>query len=294
MTSFTNQQLQSLIAQLDQSIYSHDQWYKNLLRILITHLPPETADLLPDAHRHCRFGQWYENYQSSFIKENPLFISLGDAHEKMHLGATKLLRRVSAGLPISPNEWDHFDNLLDRVRLEFQALRQEFATAAQNRDPLTEAQTRGTMLSELREQDALAKRGRQECALIMFDLDHFKRVNDAFGHAAGDLVLVSVVKCVKALLRPYDKIYRYGGEEFLICMPSANLEEATQVAERMRSAIARQSMRYNQAAEPLQVTASFGVAALSSHRTIDESLACVDRAMYSAKAAGRNCVIVNG
>ena len=292
MTSFTNQQLQSIVAQLDQAIYSHDQWYKSLLRVLITHLPPEEADLLPDAHLHCRFGQWYGSEQASFIKDNPAFIALGDAHEKMHRSARKLLQRMSEGVPISPIEWDHFENTLDRVRLEFQSLRLDYSTIAKNRDPLTEAQTRGSMLVELREQNALVSRGRQDCALVMFDLDHFKRVNDEFGHAAGDAVLVSTVRSVKEVLREYDKIYRYGGEEFLICMPSTNLEEAGHVCERMRAAIAGQRIQHASSIEPLQVTASFGVAALSSRRTVEESIACADAAMYKAKSAGRNRVVV--
>lgn len=293
MMSFTNQQLQSVVAQLDQSIYSHEQWYKSLLRVLITHLPPEEADLLPDAHLHCRFGQWYGSKQASFIKDNPAFIALGEAHEKMHRSARKLLQRVSEGVSISPIEWDHFENTLDRVRIEFQSLRLDYSVMAKNRDPLTEAQTRASMLVDLREQNALVNRGRQDCSLVMLDLDHFKRVNDEFGHAAGDTVLVSTVRSIKEVLREYDKIYRYGGEEFLICMPSTNLEEARQVSERMRAAIAGQHIQHVSSVEPLHVTASFGVAALSSLRTVEESLASADRAMYSAKAAGRNRVVVD-
>jgi len=293
MASFTNQQLQTLIAQLDQAIYSHDQWHKNLLRILISHLPPDEADLKSDGHLHCRFGHWCKSAQAQFIQSNPTFISLEDTHKKMHHCARKLLQRIADELPIPVIEWDAFDNILDRMRLEFQALRLEFTTIAQNRDPLTEAQTRGSLFSDLREQNALVQRGQQDCALAMLDLDHFKRVNDEFGHAAGDAVLVATVQSLTTLLRPYDRIYRYGGEEFLICMPSTNLEQANKVAERMRVAIAEQSVELNNSKETLQITASFGVAVLTPHRTIEESIDHADKAMYQAKQTGRNRVVID-
>lgn len=292
MTFFTNQQLHSAISQLDQALYNHEQWYKNLLRVLIAHVPPEAPDLMPDAHRRCRFGQWYESAPAAFLHDHPTFASLGQAHEKMHSGARTLLQRTSDGLPISSSDFDQFNNVLDRMRLEVQALRHEFADMAQSQDPLTGARNRASLLSDLREQNALVQRGAHACALAMLDLDHFKRINDEYGHAAGDAALISTVQCLQALLRPYDRIYRYGGEEFLLCMPSTTPDEARGVAERMRVAIAAQSIQFGNAGHFLQVTASFGVAALAQSRSVEDSLDRADKLMYVAKTAGRNRVVV--
>ena len=292
MAFFTNQQLQSVIAQLDQALYNHEQWYKNLLRVLIAHIPPEAPDLMPDAHRRCRFGQWYESLPAAFLHDHPTFASLGQTHEKMHSGARTLLQQSSDDLPISSSDLDQFNNVLDRMRLEVQGLRHEFADMAQNRDPLTGARNRASLLSDLREQHALAQRGVHACALAMLDLDHFKRINDEYGHAAGDAALVSTVQCLQALLRPYDRIYRYGGEEFLLCMPSTTLDQAREVVERMRAAVAAQSIRFDNAGHFLQVTASFGVAALAQSRSVEDSIDRADKAMYEAKTAGRNHVAV--
>jgi diguanylate cyclase (GGDEF)-like protein len=291
MDSFTNQQLQTVISQIDQAIYNHDQWYKNLLRVLVSHLPPDEADMMPDAHLRCRFGQWYDSPQSTFIQNDPAFLTLGEAHENMHSSARTLLQRATDGKPIPISDWDMFDNKLEKMRLEFHALRHEFASIAQNRDSLTEAQNRASMLPGMRDQQALVQRGRQTCALVMFDLDHFKRVNDEYGHAAGDKVLVSTVRCLKAILRPYDRIYRYGGEEFIVCMPSTSLEQAHVVAERMRTAIEAERIQYDDSSEPLQVRASFGVTVLTKTRTVEESIDSVDKAMYKAKVSGRNRVV---
>lgn len=291
MTFFTNQQLQSVISQLDQALYNHEQWYKNLLRALIAHVPPEAPDLMPDAHRRCRFGQWYESLPVAFLHDHPAFISLGQAHEKMHSSARTLLQRTLDDLPISSSDLDQFNNVLDRMRLEIQALRHEFADRAQNRDPLTGARNRASLLSDLREQHGLVQRGVHSCTLAMLDLDHFKRINDEYGHTAGDAALTSTVQCLQALLRPYDRIYRYGGEEFLLCMPGTTLDEARGMAERMQAAIAAQSIQFDNAGHLLQVTASFGVAALAQSRSVEDSIDRADKAMYEAKTTGRNRVV---
>jgi diguanylate cyclase len=289
MDSLNNQQVQAVIAELDQALYSHEQWYKNLQRVLISHAAPERSDLMNEARLHCSFGQWYTSPHLRFLQQNPLFISLGKAHEKMHRRATHLIRRISDGLPILIRDWDPFDNSIEKMRGKIQALQEEFTEIVQNRDPLTESQTRARMLTELCEQQALVQRGKQVCVIAMVDLDHFKRINDEYGHAAGDVVLVSTVNRLKSHLRSYDRIYRYGGEEFIICMPSTTVDQSREVIECMRAAIAGQHFNFGNA----HVTASIGASVLRGSRTVEESIHCADKAMYIAKAAGRNRVVLH-
>ncbi len=123
----------------------------------------------------------------------------------------------------------------------------------------------------------------------MLDLDHFKKINDSYGHAAGDAVLVAVVQCVKSYLRPYDQIYRYGGEEFIICLPSTTLDQASEIVERLRLSISNLDLDF----DAVQVTASFGVTVMSQSHSVEESIRCADKAMYAAKAKGRNCVVLD-
>lgn len=202
MRNLTDLELQGAIAQLDQATYNHDQWHRGLLRVLVARLPPDDPDLVPDAHLRCRFGQWYEGSAAGFLRELPAFVALGEAHRQMHQSATELLRRVSDDLPVSAAALDQFNNLLDRMRLELGSLRGDLSDTAQNRDPLTGARNRASLLSDLREQHALVRRGVQACALVMIDLDHFKAINDRHGHAAGDAVLSRVARCLQELVRP--------------------------------------------------------------------------------------------
>jgi diguanylate cyclase len=284
----TNEQLQNAITQLDQAIYSHDQWHKGLVRGLVAQLPPDAADLSPDAHKRCRFGQWYDSDEVGLLRENPAFVALGEAHRQMHEGATRLLRRRVDGLDVSVDEYDQFDNVLDRLRLEVHSLQRELATIAQNRDPLTDVRNRSALLTDLREQQALVRRGVQSCALVMIDLDHFKQLNDSHGHPAGDAVLRATARCLQSSLRAYDHLYRYGGEEFLVVMPQIDVEGATEVAERLRADVAAQ--RISNADGELGITASFGVAPLDPVQPIEDSIDRADKALYRAKNGGRNRV----
>lgn len=293
MHLLTNEQLILIIDKIDQAIDNHEQWYKKLLRIFISRLEPNSIDLKPEAHTLCDFGRWYESYSSkTFIKENAAFISLGETHYNVHLKARKLLQCIADKLPIPIEKWDQFDLYVAKMRTEFKLLRDEFSERIQNQDPLTSAKNRATMLPTLHEHYALFERDKQDCALAMLDLDHFKHINDTYGHSSGDKVLVAVVGQIKKLLRPYDSIYRYGGEEFLIFMPDTNLEQAQVVAERLRVGIAELRIPFERFQTKVQVTASFGVTAFTEYRTVEESIDLADEAIYKAKAAGRNKVIV--
>jgi diguanylate cyclase len=291
MLELSEEQIRAAIAQLDQALYHHEQWHKNLLRSLVAQLPPDAADLVPDAHGRCRFGQWYESGAADPLRDQPAFAALREAHRQMHENAAALLQRSADGLAIPVNDLDQFTNLLDRMRLEIQSLRNELSETSQNRDPLTGARNRTRLLSDLREQQALVRRGVHGCVLVMMDLDHFKAVNDKHGHAAGDAVLAKTVERLREELRPYDHIYRVGGEEFLLLMPQIDVDAALGLAERFRAAIAASPIHCGDG--ELHVTASLGVARLDGTRPVEQSIDLADKALYEAKVAGRNRVVTS-
>jgi diguanylate cyclase (GGDEF)-like protein len=126
-------------------------------------------------------------------------------------------------------------------------------------------------------------------ALLFVDIDHFKTVNDTFGHPKGDVVLATVAGLLQAIADGKGNVYRYGGEEMVVVLPNHSVEEAVSVAERMRRAIEKQETG------EVSVTASFGVAVLPEHSaTADELLTAADKAVYDAKSLGRNLVRVFG
>jgi len=136
------------------------------------------------------------------------------------------------------------------------------------------------------------KRQGSPVSAIMFDLDHFKKVNDALGHDAGDLVLRGIIAPVASVLRPLDLFCRYGGEEFLVLLPGADLQEAASIAERIRLTIEDLQIQYRQ--EVIGVTVSLGVAQWDGSQLLDELVSAADKSLYEAKHSGRNCVRLSG
>jgi diguanylate cyclase (GGDEF)-like protein len=157
-------------------------------------------------------------------------------------------------------------------------------------DPLTGLFNRNALEQRLGELDGTAT-SRDEGishALLVCDLDHFKRVNDRLGHAAGDAVLQDVAYVMRAALRAGDSIYRVGGEEILVVLPGAGEADAVEIAERLRSAVRERRP------VGVPVTLSIGVAVTGPGPVdTDELVSCADAALYSAKAAGRDRVVVS-
>lgn len=159
------------------------------------------------------------------------------------------------------------------------------------KDPLTQVFNRRYFMDLFHREISYALRQQQPLCCIMFDLDHFKQVNDTYGHAAGDHVLQTVAREVGDMLRVYDAFARYGGEEFVIMLRTTTLENATMIAERIRQKIESLDIMYDE--QKIPVTISMGVAALKLDQimTGDELLQIADDNLYKAKDEGRNKVI---
>ena len=161
------------------------------------------------------------------------------------------------------------------------------------KDPLTGLANRRFLYATLdREIDRVTRAG-DSALLMMLDIDHFKGINDAHGHLAGDLVLQSVARTLNACVRPMDTVARYGGEEFAVVLPSCQATFARAVAERMRRAIESTPVRISPV-EQVNVTVSIGGAfALQWIRSTKQLWAeRADQQLYQAKQAGRNCIVL--
>jgi len=285
----TRDQLQAVISQLKEALYSHQQWHGALIRSLVCKLPGDKHDTNPAAHTECRFGQWYYGKAPEKLRSHPGFISMGDEHQRMHHLARLLLIAADAGNPVSTLDFDNFANALERLRLEIFALEREMEDSPFNHDSLTGAITRYGILPMLREQQELVKRHAQLCYIAMMDMDNFKAINDLHGHSTGDRVLAASVHYLIKHLRPYDKVFRYGGEEFLLCMPYTELTSGIDRVKELNEGLAALEIDIGEK-EPLHFSVSFGMALLDPDIPVEASIDRADKALYTAKAAGRNCV----
>jgi two-component system, cell cycle response regulator len=156
-------------------------------------------------------------------------------------------------------------------------------------DPLTGLWNRYSILDMLRRELARAAREERSVGVVMADIDHFKQINDTFGHLAGDAVLQDAARRLEGALRPYDVVGRYGGEEFLIVLPSSNRALVMQQAERLRSAIGTEPVECG--GRGVRVTLSLGATTGSGgEERLEDLIQAADQALYLAKGRGRNRV----
>jgi two-component system cell cycle response regulator len=173
--------------------------------------------------------------------------------------------------------------------LELNALRSLHESTL--RDPLTRLYNRRYFDERFRSEFSFAQRHRAPLAILVVDIDHFKRVNDEHGHQAGDFVLRLVAATIQKMMRPEDVVARYGGEEFVVIARNTSLRNGEILAERIRGRIATLEGTWDD--ETLRVTVSVGVTALeegSGYGSVDAMLHAADEALYDAKASGRNCI----
>ena len=181
--------------------------------------------------------------------------------------------------------------LMDSDDIRFQSGMQKEVEAAQ-RDALTGLYSRRYLTDRLGSLVTSHGRNRVALSLAIVDIDHFKRVNDTYGHVQGDSVLFAVAEAVRSCIRGADVAVRYGGEEFAIILPGASQRVALRVGERVRAAVA--ALRFRRVEPPLGVTVSVGVATIGRGEEIPSWIERADRALYAAKSGGRDLVRVAG
>lgn len=157
-------------------------------------------------------------------------------------------------------------------------------------DPLTGVWNRRAILEALGNELARSRREALPVAVAIADLDYFKRINDIYGHVAGDTALCEAASRMRVLLRPYDAIGRYGGEEFLMVLPGCTSQDAFKLAERLRIGVSQEPIKISEGS--VDVTSSLGVAASDTIAITDVTalIQAADNALYRAKAGGRNRV----
>ena len=134
------------------------------------------------------------------------------------------------------------------------------------------------------------EREKQPFAVALFDLDHFKKINDQYGHVTGDHVLKEISTRIRESIRPYDLIGRYGGEEFLLILPGCDMSAATRQTERLRLRIAEAPISYE--SHSIHVTVSIGVTVYcGGEMRLEDIIGVADRALYQAKSNGRNQIV---
>ena len=197
--------------------------------------------------------------------------------------AATLASLLCAALITPPIAWP-----LLRVLCELEAARAQLNVLA-TRDELTGVHNRRHFLVLAEREWSRCRRYDMSAALLMIDVDHFKRVNDEHGHLAGDLILREIARAAGDTLRQPDLLGRFGGEEFVVFLPHADPLGALDAAERIRDRVSQ--LRFEWKGQAVQATVSVGAVALdAAHDGLESLIQDADQALYAAKDAGRNCV----
>jgi len=175
------------------------------------------------------------------------------------------------------------DEIEERKKIEDELERSAYS------DYLTGLLNRRAMMRILEHEGKRTYHDNDPFCLIFIDLDHFKQINDEYGHDIGDKVLVHLTKQLSLLMRDHDVLSRWGGEEFLLLVPQTTLDDAMIIAEKLRYSLATHAFYFDQL--ELRVTASFGVSQHTDATSLDDSIRMADAAMYDAKRQGRNCIV---
>lgn len=275
---------------LDAAIANHLDWLKNLHRVLVCSGVANPDDLAQDAHCRCRFGQWYYGQGMADLGDEPSYLAMETIHLEMHAAAAQLLSNHDRGDAIDEAAYDAFMELAMNFKQRVRLFQYEIMNRICVVDQLTGAWNRYAMQLRLAEESERVLRGGQEGAVCMMDIDHFKAVNDNHGHQTGDKVLQVVATLLADRLRRYDGVFRFGGEEFLLCLPATTLQDAEALLNRVREELAVLDLPTPTGC--IRVTASFGIALLGSSCHVEEAVARADRALLEAKASGRNRVCI--
>lgn len=288
LESLHHEDFETLSDDIKHSLEAHRDWMQTVTEALITRQPLEGAQFIAeDAHLHCQFGQWLTKVFEDEIFKQGSFLKIEAYHQQLHTIASTLVQQLNQHQEIKHDDLNKFmhiqKELFDMVMVLF-----EFSVLnKQQFDPTTRLINRRSVGAVLAtEYNKMQRSDDYECCIAMADIDHFKNVNDVWGHDVGDLLLAHTAKLFDDSIRRHDTVSRYGGEEFLFIFPEMSLEQATHVVDRIRIQLAQSHINHH--GNLHSVTASFGVTQLSRHSDIKGSIKRADIALYAAKESGRN------
>ncbi|HEY9079135.1 diguanylate cyclase [Magnetovibrio sp.] len=276
------------ISGIERAISQQTDWFKKWHdRVVVNH---DTSAFTVDGIGDIPLGKWYEGDESKAFRNNPGFIVLGERLGQLVEQVQGFLTASPDGEPHPVDDYTHFMNTLLDLNDLVQHLQNDAWRGLTKMDPLTGVRNRHDMMVELDIERERARRTNTLCSVAMVDLDHFKAINDTYGHVVGDMVLRHVSGMIGDQLRPYDMVYRYGGEEFLLCLPNTDLDTAVMVLERLRVKLDQTTMPYGPGGKELNITASFGVAEIDTVEHIVKTIERADMALYDVKKNGRDAV----
>lgn len=282
-------ELDHSLSELNIAIKDHYDWAAKLLRLSLIGGEADSDIMDPASHQHCRFSAWLTLRREGNTLDSEMVNAIEHHHTLMHDVARQLMQAILAEnvtaelVTLYHDSQQVFINSLDRYK--------EYLFNYRNlHDALTALPLRHLLYQEFPIIRSQCQHLGQGLYVLIMDIDRFKSINDTWGHNAGDDVLRKVAATLKAATRKTERIYRFGGEEFVVLLNACGDDDAQRAANRMRLHLENHPMMIND--QPISVTVTGGLTRVESDDTLHCAIGRADKAMYHGKNTGRNrCVL---
>ncbi len=290
--------LRHISALAEKNLLVHFEKHLDWLRQLTAAVSTRDRTAMPEAHHErCEFGKWLHGEGAKLVRDRSHYTHLVEIHAAMHHVVDEIagmIGRTSDSLPLYALMKKAENYSLD-LGNEIAMLNSMVIMINYNKDPMTGALTRRSLERVMINQLEISRATETPFCVLMCDVDHFKEINDSHGHTVGDCAIVHFANALRGNLRQSDLMFRFGGDEFLLMLPSTSYQQGWEVAEKLRSAVGREVMPVG--VKALTLRASFGLLEVCGSKTsfIDSGLVnnliqeC-DQRLYLAKHRGRDQV----
>lgn len=270
---------------LNQSTDAHFRWLIKILRFIDNRdvvLPEICSD---EAHLHCEFGHWLNTRLLEEREDTNFLLDINKRHIRVHQACRNLLNAIDEHRQTS-EDFDLFEHALLAFTDALTTYKVHLLQLRTSYDALTGLPLRRILDESF---DSMNKElGPEGLYLLLLDIDHFKKVNDNYGHLSGDIVLRSLAMNISNNIRRSESMYRYGGEEFIVLLHAKSDRDAVTIAERLRRDVARLETLAGE--DIIRITFTGGLTRIHQEETLREVLERADIALYKGKKNGRNCI----
>jgi diguanylate cyclase len=286
-------EIDRLITELDAAVEAHISWTRRILRFLVLRTSPGEDVLAPMAHTICQFGNWYTANLPHFEAiDAQAAHRVEQVHQAMHDAIRSICASMLAGEPGKDAELVAFEQSQSELLVLLARFKTSILSNAVRNDPLTGLPLRYGIEGDFALQQKDARRNRNLFYVALIDIDHFKRINDSFGHPVGDRVLRELADTMNRNLRGNEPLYRFGGEEFLWLMQCKSAGEAEQSARRLLSTIRTTPVPIAKD-QSVTLTVTLGMAQVGDHEELASALERADVALYKGKETGRDRFVID-
>lgn len=281
------------IAELDAAVEAHMNWTRRILRCVVLRDSPGEDVLAPLAHTLCRFGGWFMSNRSHFeALDSAATLRIENVHQAMHDAIRTICADVLAGRAGQAADLEAFEQSQSELLGLLARLKTLILSNAVRHDPLTGLPLRYGIESDFVLCQKDAQRNRNRLYIVMIDADHFKRINDRYGHPGGDVALRHLADTLRRSLRANEPLYRFGGEEFLLLMQCKSAKAAEQTARRIVDTVRAAPMQLSDA-EAVTLTVTLGLAEVGGEEELSSAIKRADDALYAGKQAGRDRYVLS-